>query len=44
MVLPDSFDINLKPSNKSMVQGCPGVPKTYVSNVSLYQRIITNVF
>ncbi|CAM9024020.1 unnamed protein product [Wickerhamomyces anomalus] len=24
MVLPDSFDINLKPSNKSMVQGCPG--------------------
>ncbi|CCH43311.1 hypothetical protein BN7_2859 [Wickerhamomyces ciferrii] len=31
MVLPESFDINLKPSNKSMVQGCPGVPKTYVS-------------
>lgn len=29
MAFPDSFAITLKPSNKPIVQGCPGIPQTY---------------
>ncbi|KAH3678113.1 hypothetical protein WICMUC_001677 [Wickerhamomyces mucosus] len=37
------FTVNLKPSNKPLVQGCPGVPKTYPTiNSTLEIRSISN--